>query len=109
MGIKAIIAQSFAEIFISNCQAMGLPCFTVSESDCETLWKAAEANHETDFTMDIDQVTISFADQKVEAQIPSGFRQSLLQGTWDATQVLLQAEKEIEQTAANIPYMNQFK
>ena len=40
----------------------------------------------------------------LEAGIPKGTRQQLLEGTWDATQVLLDAGDQIEKTAAALPY-----
>ena len=33
-GIKAIIGESFADIFYSNCIAIGIPCFTLQKKSC---------------------------------------------------------------------------
>ena len=38
-GITGIIGESFAEIFFANCQAMGIPCFAVSNQDCDHLYQ----------------------------------------------------------------------
>ena len=40
--------------------------------------------------------------------IPDGARQQLLEGSWNATSVLLEAGDAIEQTAARLPYLNDF-
>ena len=40
-----------------------------------------------------------------EAGIPAGTRKMLLEGSWDATRVLLEAGDQIEQTAAALPYV----
>ena len=36
-GIKAIIGESFADIFYSNCIAIGIPCFTLSKSSIKKI------------------------------------------------------------------------
>ena len=36
-GIKAIIGESFAEIFYSNCLAIGIPCFTLPKKSVQNI------------------------------------------------------------------------
>ena len=36
-GIKSIIGESFADIFYSNCIAIGIPCFTLSKSSIKKI------------------------------------------------------------------------
>ena len=36
-GIKAIIGESFADIFYSNCIAIGIPCFTLPKKSIEEI------------------------------------------------------------------------
>jgi len=36
-GIKAIIGESFADIFYSNCIAIGIPCFTLPKKSIEKI------------------------------------------------------------------------
>jgi len=36
-GIKAIIGESFAEIFYSNCIAIGIPCFTLPKKSIQEI------------------------------------------------------------------------
>ena len=36
-GIKAIIGESFAEIFYSNCIAIGIPCFTLQKQSIQDI------------------------------------------------------------------------
>ena len=38
-GIKAIIGESFADIFYSNCIAIGIPCFTLPKKSIENIQK----------------------------------------------------------------------
>ena len=38
-GIKAIIGESFADIFYSNCIAIGIPCFTLPKKSIQVIQK----------------------------------------------------------------------
>ena len=38
-GIKAIIGESFADIFYSNCIAIGIPCFTLPKKSIQEIQK----------------------------------------------------------------------
>ena len=42
------------------------------------------------------------------AQIPDGTREQLLEGSWNATAVLLDAGDAIERTAERLPYVTGF-
>ncbi len=39
-GIRAVIGESFAEIFFGNCLALGIPCLTASHPDVAALQEA---------------------------------------------------------------------
>ena len=103
-GIKAVVGESFAEIFFGNCVALGIPCLTVSEADVQRLQGACEAAPETEFTVDIEAKTISWPDGSVAAEIAEGPRQVFLEGKWDTTLELIEAAAEVEATAAKLPY-----
>ena len=43
-GIKALIGESFAEIFYSNCIAIGIPCFTLHKKSIQDIQKHNNKN-----------------------------------------------------------------
>lgn len=106
-GFKAFVGGSFAEIFAGNCTSMGLPCVTLSEADLAKLMDSVELDPTQKVRVDIQARTVTSRAGKMQAGIPDGVRHQLLEGTWDATQVLLKAGSAIEATAAALPYMNQ--
>ncbi len=107
-GFKAFIAQSFAEIFAGNCCALGLPAVCVSEADGKALADAVELNPTLEVTVDLVAQEIRCGEAVYPASIPEGERKQLLEGTWDATAVLLEAGEAIETKASTIPYVQGF-
>jgi 3-isopropylmalate/(R)-2-methylmalate dehydratase small subunit len=107
-GFKAFIAQSFAEIFAGNCCALGLPAVRVSEADGKALADAVELNPALEVTVDLVAQEIRCGEAVYPASIPEGERKQLLEGTWDATAVLLEAGGDIEAKASTIPYVQGF-
>ncbi len=107
-GIKAIVGESFADIFFGNCLALGIPCVSATEADVAALMAAVEADPGHDLAVDVEALTASYRGAAYHVTLPSGVRTQLLEGTWDATGILLQAEAPVRQTAARLPYVNGF-
>jgi len=107
-GIKALIGESFADIFFGNCVALGMPCVTAREADVMTLMAAVEDDPAHDLVLDIDALTATYRGTIYPVSIPVGTRTQLLDGTWDATRTLLEAEETVRATAARLPYVKGF-
>ena len=107
-GIKALVGESFADIFFGNCVMLGMPCVTAGEADVAALMAAVEAEPGNDLTVDVEALTVTYRGTTYPVSLPAGARSQLLQGTWDATRILLQAEDVVRQTAARLPYVRRF-
>lgn len=107
-GIKAIIGESFAEIFYGNCISLGIPCPTVSSGDIEKLMSAVEADPAAEVNVDVESRTISIGSLKVNFEMPDGPRQQFLTGAWDSTATLLVNKSKIEETAKQLPYVSDY-
>ncbi|MCG8591278.1 MAG: 3-isopropylmalate dehydratase small subunit [Proteobacteria bacterium] len=108
-GFQGFIGASFAEIFAGNCTALGLPCATLSEADLSALMDAVELAPDQEVVLDLQAETVTSRAGTVSASIPAGVRMQLLEGTWDATAVLLEAGDAIDTTAKALPYVAGFE
>ncbi|MDO8646817.1 MAG: 3-isopropylmalate dehydratase small subunit [Candidatus Diapherotrites archaeon] len=104
-GIKAIIAESFAEIFAGNCASLGVVGVTLPAKEIAALAQQVEKEPKTELSISLQDKTISFAGKKLGFEIPEGKRQSFLNGTWDAMAVLKNSEQEIEKVAEKLDYL----
>jgi 3-isopropylmalate/(R)-2-methylmalate dehydratase small subunit len=107
-GVKAIVGESFADIFFGNCVAMGLPCVTASEEDLAALMAAVEEDPAHDMLVDLEKRTLEYRGRSYAILMPEGSRRQLLDGTWDATRVLLAAADQVRSTAKKLPYTRGF-
>ncbi len=103
-GIRAIIGESFAEIFAGNCTALGIPAVNASEDDIEKLQTLITEKPDTRVEIDLETMTLSTDVFSVAITMPSSYRKAMLDGSWDSTSLLLQAEKDIVNVENSLHY-----
>jgi len=107
-GIGACVGQSFSEIFLGNSTTIGLPCATVNAEDVEVLMSTVEQEPDTHLAFSVDASSIAVADRRVSVTLPAAVRESLLNGQWDATGLLLNQFDDVRKTAVALPYVKGF-
>ncbi|MGL4880308.1 MAG: 3-isopropylmalate dehydratase small subunit [Waterburya sp.] len=107
-GIKAIVGQSFAEIFFGNCVAIGLPCVIASPEAVEQLQTLINQNPEANLTVNLETMDITTDSLSIPVEMNEGSRQMFLDGTWDNCGQLLANAENIKATASKLPYMALF-
>ena len=103
-GIKAIIGESFAEIFYSNCIAIGIPCFTLPKKSIEDIQKYIE-NKSLFLEIDLKNCLAKSKDLNFILEIKESSRKMFLSGEWDATATLLENETLVERKSKELPYI----
>jgi 3-isopropylmalate/(R)-2-methylmalate dehydratase small subunit len=107
-GIRALVGESFAEIFVNNCVANGVPTAKVSASDVEALMRLAEDKPDTQFRLDLAALAITGGGLVVPVSVPDGIRSCLIDGSWDTLAGLLAQVPRIRTTADRLPYLHGF-
>jgi 3-isopropylmalate/(R)-2-methylmalate dehydratase small subunit len=105
-GIRAVIGQSFSEIFFGNSVVMGLPCPTASPETVSALMAAVERDPSTEIVVDLATMRVTAAGQSYELSLPAAAREAFLDGSWDATGLLLENYDEIRAVASRLPYVS---
>ena len=108
-GIKAIIAESFAEIFFGNCTGLGVPCVNASRGDLDRLAAAITADPKLSVTVDLAAKQVRAGSLSCPITMLESARGSLTTGNWDFLGQLLEGADAVKQTAATLPYVTGFK
>jgi len=108
-GIKAVLAESLAEIFAGNCTMIGLAAVTLKPEDIKEIQKMVLDDSGLNLELDLLKKTVRCGGKSYEITIPESGRQALIEGTWDSTALLLSRLDRARATAGNLPYMNRFQ
>ena len=103
-GIKAIIGESFADIFYNNCIAIGIPCFTIPNKSIQEI----QNNKDNIFLfleIDLKNSLAKAKDLTFNLEIKESSRNMFLSGEWDATSTLLENNNLIENKFKQLPYI----
>ena len=105
-GIRAVVGESFSEIFFGNSVALGMPCPTVTPDAALQLLALTESSPATSFVLDLHAMTINGGELTLPVTLPAAAREAFLDGSWDATAQLLDRFEEVKAVAASLPYVS---
>ncbi len=112
-GIRAVVGESFAEIFYGNCLALGIPCLQAPHDTMLAIQVAAAADPTILFNLDLAQASLTAGDpnagQSWNLELAAGPQLMLVSGQWDGTGQLLARDSELTATAARLPYLTGFR
>jgi 3-isopropylmalate/(R)-2-methylmalate dehydratase small subunit len=107
-GIKAIVGESYSEIFLGNSSVLGMPCFTADKASIEKLQSCIEGAPDTVVTARVDSGVISAGDLRIQGRIPAGMRDAFLTDQWNPTSMLLADFDRVKGVATRLPYVAGF-
>ena len=108
-GVKAVIAESFAEIFFGNCTTLGIPCVCASRADLDRLANIATETPQQEITVDLMSSQVRTQGLTCDVTILESARSSLTTGNWDFLGQLLEGDVAVKQKAATLPYMSGYR
>ncbi|MEM9399049.1 MAG: 3-isopropylmalate dehydratase small subunit [Verrucomicrobiota bacterium] len=104
-GIRAVVAEGYAEIFFGNSTTLGIPCVTASKEDIATIRTIIEEDPQAELSVDIIDLKLTIKEQSFDCQIRDTARDALTSGQWDPLGNLLQAEPQVTAVAEKLPYI----
>src|SRR5687768_1097441 len=107
-GIKAVLGESFAEIFFGNSAMIGMPCVTAAPTDVQAIMERVERNPAARVHIDLAAGSCEVDGFRCAVSMPPKTREAFLSGAWDTTGMLLDRFEEVEATAAKLPYVGGF-
>jgi 3-isopropylmalate/(R)-2-methylmalate dehydratase small subunit len=107
-GYRAIVGESFSEIFQGNAAMLGMPCFVASHDDVGRLQTLIESTPQVEINADVASGAITAGDLRIAATLPHALRDGFLSGQWNPTAMLLDRFDEVRAVAARLPYVTGF-
>ena len=107
-GIRAVVGESFAEIFYGNCLALGIPCLVADHATMLAIQEVAASHPAEHFQVDVAQAALDGAGERWRLSLAAGPQQMLVSGQWDATGQLLAHGEQLAATVARLPYLQGF-
>ena len=102
---RALVAESFAEIFFGNSIQLGMPCVCASRETLDSLARLVEDNPDTELTIDIESRTVSAGGQSWPLDLREAARSALLAGKWDPIAELLENSSHVDSVADRLAYV----
>jgi len=105
-GIRAVLAESFAEIFFSNSNQLGMPCLMADRADLTKLGAAVAADPALAVEIDVAALLVRFGDQSIPVRLAAGPKHALVEGRWDPIADLLEGLPAAETVGSKLEYVS---
>lgn len=105
-GIRAIVGGSYSEIFFGNSIALGMPCVSAAPETMQALMTAVEGAPSTELVVDLESMTVRAGADVFPITMPAPARDAFVNGTWDATALLLSDFDAVRSVASRLPYVS---
>jgi len=105
-GIRAILAESYAEIFFGNSTTLGMPCISLGRESLTELAELADAHPSLKFTVDVTSCKVIVGDKTFPGSLPEHARNALIEGKWDPIAELLEGIPLVQKVAQRLPYFH---
>jgi 3-isopropylmalate/(R)-2-methylmalate dehydratase small subunit len=107
-GYRALVGESFSEIFQGNAAMLGMPCFAATHEDIDRLQTLIEQSPDAVVGADVATGVITAGPLRFTAVLPAALRDGFLSGQWNPTAMLLDRFDEVRAVAARLPYVSGF-
>jgi len=107
-GIRAIVGESFSEIFQGNAAMLGIPCFAADSASVARLQALVEQAPATVIEARVDSGRVAAPGIELQATLPPAMRDAFLAGQWNPTMMLLNGYDEVRGVAGRLPYIAGF-
>jgi len=101
-GIKAIVAESFAEIFAGNCVMLGMATVVASNIDIAKLQSMAAQYPRVEYSVDLGDMIVTAGNLSIPVSMNLSYRKVLIEGTWDTTRMMLANASRVVEIATRI-------
>jgi len=107
-GIRAVIGESFSEIFRGNSAMIGLPCLAAEHDSVNALQQLIESAPETAIEIDVAGGLVRAGAVEFSVTQPAALHEAFVSGQWNPTAMLLDRFEEVRTVADRLSYIRGF-
>ena len=107
-GIRAVVGESFSEIFFGNAVMIGMPCVTATALEIRELMDRVEERPDSLLRVDLTRGVCETEGYSCAVSMPAPARDAFVTGAWDTTGLLLERYGEVDAVSARLPYISGF-
>ncbi|ERH01869.1 MAG: 3-isopropylmalate dehydratase, small subunit [Halonotius sp. J07HN6] len=104
-GVDGIVGVSYAEIFRDNCKSLGIPAVTTDHETVTDLQEWIEANPDGEIDIDVENEAVTYGETTIDVEIDDAMKEALVEGIWDTTALMYSNRSKVEETTADLPYV----